>query len=407
MSIQGETMHKSTKSLALTAAAAVILAAAPALAADVKLGFLADVTGPIAGFAPGMVQAGNIVVDQVNAQGGILGGQKLVSVTADTGCSGDLGGPGADRVVNTEQVTAIFGAYCSGPTIAAANGAAIAGNVVMISPSATAPAVSELVDNDLVFRVVVPDSEQGTKGADLLLSMGIKSVAVTYVNGDYGKGLNDAFVAAYEAKGGTVAANVAHEDGKSDYRPEIGQLESAGADTLIIYGYENAGGGVMLDQAMESGFFTNYVGGDGMAGDALVKNHKGIDGMILTKAAPAAGPAFDAYSKIVSDAGLAPDATYASTSFDAVFLLALAIEKNGSAERTGVSAALREVANAPGETILPGEWQKAVELIEAGTDIDYQGASGTIEFDDRGDVPGAIEWFKIEGGAQVSQGLIP
>ncbi|MBU1174739.1 MAG: ABC transporter substrate-binding protein [Alphaproteobacteria bacterium] len=399
-------MHRMTKSLASTAAVAVLLAAAPALAADVKLGFLADVTGPIAGFAPGMVQAGNIAVDAINAQGGILGGQTLVSVMADTGCSGDLGGPGADRLVNTEKVTAIFGAYCSGPTIAAANGAAIAGNVVMISPSATAPAVSELADSDLVFRTVVPDSMQGTKGADLLLSKGIDTVAVTYINGDYGKGLADAFKEAYEAKGGTVSSYVAHEDGKSDYRPEIGQLESAGADALVIYGYENAGGGVILDQAMESGFFTTYVGGDGMAGDALVKNHKDIDGMILTKAAPAAGPAFDAYSAIVNAAGLAPDATYASTSFDAVFLLALAIEKAGSAERTGVSAALREVANEPGETILPGEWAKAVELIKAGTDINYQGASGVIEFDDLGDVPGAIEWFEIQGGAQVSQGLI-
>ncbi len=399
-------MHNLTKSFALTAAAAVALAAAPALADDVKMGFLADVTGPIAGFAPGMVQAGNIAIDEVNAQGGILDGQKLVSVMADTGCSGDLGGPGADRLVNTEKVTAIFGAYCSGPTIAAANGAAIAGNVVMISPSATAPAVSELDDNDLVFRTVVPDSMQGTKGAELLLGMGIKSVAVTYVNGDYGKGLADAFKEAYEGMGGTVASFVAHEDGKSDYRPEIGQLESAGAETLVIYGYENAGGGVILDQAMESGFFTTYFGGDGMAGDALIKNHKGIDGMILTKAAPAAGPAYDAYSALVSAQDLAPDATYASTSFDAAFLLALAIEKNGSADRVGVSAALREIANEPGETILPGEWSKAVELIKAGKDINYQGASGTIEFDKNGDVPGAIEWFKIEDGAQVSQGLI-
>ena len=399
-------MHIFKKSLASTAAAAVLLAAAPALAEDVTLGFLADVTGPIAGFAPGMVQAGNIVVDTVNAQGGILGGQKLVSVIADTGCSGDQGGPGADRMVNTEKVTAIFGAYCSGPTIAAANGAAIAGNVVMISPSATAPAVSELDDNDLVFRTVVPDSEQGVKGAELLLGKGIDNVAVTYTNNDYGKGLADAFVAAFEERGGTVASNVAHEDGKSDYRPEIGQLESTGADTLVIYGYENAGGGVILDQAMESGFFTQYAGGDGMAGDALVKNHKNIDGMILTKAAPAAGPAFDAYADIVTPAGLAPDATYASTSFDAAFLLALAIEKNGSADRTGLSTALREVANAPGEIILPGEWEKAVSLIADGTDINYQGASGVIEFDENGDVPGAIEWFMIEDGAQVSQGLI-
>jgi branched-chain amino acid transport system substrate-binding protein len=400
-------MKHSKTILRLAVAASVLGLAVPALADDVKLGFLADVTGPIAGFAPGMVQAANIALDNVNAQGGILDGQKIVSVVADTGCSGDLGGPGGDRLVNTEKVTAIFGAYCSGPTISAANGAAIPGNVVMLSPASTAPAVSELDDNDLVFRNVVPDSEQGVKAAQLLLGKGIKTVAVTYVNGDYGKGLADAFSAAFTAGGGTVAASVAHEDGKADYRPEIGQLEASGADTLVIYGYENAGGGVVLDQAIESGFFKQYVGGDGMAGDALVQNHKNIDGMILTKAAPAQGPAFDAYAKLVQADGLDPNSTYAANSYDDAFVLALAIEKNGNAGREGLSKALRDVATAPGEKILPGEWSKAVELIKAGTDIDYQGAAGDMEFDERGDVPGTIEWFTIEGGAVKDNGLIP
>jgi branched-chain amino acid transport system substrate-binding protein len=95
-----------------------------------------------------------------------------------------------------------------------------------------------------------------------------------------------------------------------------------------------------------------------------------------------------------------------TNSYDAVFLLALAIEKSGSADRDGISAALREIANAPGETILPGEWAKAKELIAAGTDINYEGASGSVEFDDVGDVAGAINYWIIEGGASVDKGLI-
>ena len=95
-----------------------------------------------------------------------------------------------------------------------------------------------------------------------------------------------------------------------------------------------------------------------------------------------------------------------TNSYDAVFLLALAIEKSGAADRAGISAALREVANAPGETILPGEWSKAVELIKAGTDINYEGASGPIEFDEAGDVAGGIDYFVIEGGKIVNKGQI-
>ena len=68
--------------------------------------------------------------------------------------------------------------------------------------------------------------------------------------------------------------------------------------------------------------------------------------------------------------------------------------------------ALREVASAPGEKILPGEWSKAVELIKAGTDIDYEGAGGALDFDAAGDVDGIIVELAVEGGAFVEKGLI-
>ena len=401
-------MLKLNKTLTLAVAATTLLVAAPAMAQEVKLGFLADVTGPIAGFAPGMVEAGNLAITNINEQGGVLDGQNLASVVADSACDGGTAGPAADRLVNAEQVVAIFGGYCSGSTIAGANGSAIPGNVVMVSPASTAPAVAELEDNDLVFRDVVPDSIQGVKAAELLLAQDITEVGLTYVNNDYGSGLAGAFEEAFTAGGGTVLANVAHEDGKADYRPEIGQIEAAGATTLVIYGYENAGGGAILNQAVEAGSFDLFVGGDGMAGDALVANRDAstLEGMILTQAAPAEGPAFDALVALTEAAGQDPNGTYVTNSYDAVFLLGLAIEKSGSADREGISAALREVANAPGETILPGEWSKAKELIAAGTDINYEGASGTVEFDDNGDVAGAINYYVIEGGEVVNKGLI-
>ncbi|MBF0679061.1 MAG: ABC transporter substrate-binding protein [Devosia sp.] len=401
-------MRNFKNTLTLAVAAATLGLAAPALAQEVKIGFLADVTGPIAGFAPGMVDAGNLAIANVNDQGGILDGLTLSSVLADSACDGGAAGPAADRLVNAENVVAIFGGYCSGATIAGANGSAIPGNVVMISPASTAPAVAELDDNDLVFRDVVPDSIQGVKAAELLIAQGVTEVGVTFVNNDYGSGLAGAFEEAFKAAGGTVLASVAHEDGKADYRPEIGQIEAAGATTLVIYGYENAGGGAILNQAVEAGSFDLFVGGDGMAGEALLASRNGADleGMILTQAAPAAGPAFDALVALTTAAGQDANGTYVTNSYDAVFLLALAIEKSGSADRDGISAALREVSNAPGETILPGEWSKAKELIAAGTDINYEGASGTVEFDDVGDVAGAINYFVVEGGAVVNKGLI-
>ena len=63
-------------------------------------------------------------------------------------------------------------------------------------------------------------------------------------------------------------------------------------------------------------------------------------------------------------------------------------------------------ASAPGDIILPGEWEKAVELIAAGEEINYEGASGSHEFDENGDVPGVVEEMAVEGGRFVSQGFL-
>ena len=85
---------------------------------------------------------------------------------------------------------------------------------------------------------------------------------------------------------------------------------------------------------------------------------------------------------------------------------ALAVEKAGSTDRVKVRDALREIANAPGEKILPGEWKKAKELLAAGKDIDYSGATGEMEFDANGDIPGVIGHFVVDGTGYKQVGLV-
>ncbi len=114
--------------------------------------------------------------------------------------------------------------------------------MVMISPSATSPALSTVEDNGLFFRTAPSDARQGQVMADILKDRGIKEVAVTYTNNDYGKGLADSFQPAFEATGGTVTINAAHEDGKADYSAEVGALASAGGEVLVVAGYVDQGG---------------------------------------------------------------------------------------------------------------------------------------------------------------------
>jgi branched-chain amino acid transport system substrate-binding protein len=396
-------MNKSKTLLGAAVAIAALAAAAPALAQDVKLGILGDITGPIESLAPPIVAGAQLAFDQVNAQGGLLGGQ-IVTVTGDSACDPSVAGPAADKLVNTDQVTGMVGAFCTGATIGAATTAGIPGNVVQISPSASAPALTTLEDNDLVFRTTPSDAFQGVKLADLLTSKGITDVALTYVNNDYGKGLADVFAAQFAKNGGTVSANIAHEDGKADYRAELGQLAGSGSQNLVVLAYISGSGLTILQQANESGNFTTYIGGDGMIGDAIAGANVG--NFIATRAGAYAGQSADVFTALATEAGLDPTGTYVPQAYDAGFLLALAVEKNGSADREGLSAALREVASAPGEKILPGEWTKAKELIAAGTDIDYEGAGGPLDFDEVGDVDGIIVEVAWENGAFVEKGPV-
>jgi branched-chain amino acid transport system substrate-binding protein len=399
---------KFTKLFTTAVAASVLVAAAPAFAEDVKLGFIGGFTGPIESLTPPIFNGAKLALQNINDQGGILGGGKLTIESADGACDATAAANAGDKLINTSQVTAVVGGLCTGETIGAFNGSGKPGNVVFVSPASSAPALTTLDDNDLVFRTTPSDALQGVKMASLLISKGIKDVVVTYVNNDYGKGLNDAFTTAYKADGGTIGADVAHEDNKADYRAELGQLAGGGSQNLVILAYANSSGHTLLQQAAEAGDFKAYVGGDGMVGDALTKgiDAKSIEGLIATRAGAATGAGTDAFGKLASDAKVDPTGTYVPQAYDATFLLSLAIEKNGNGKRDGLSKALRAISSGKGDVILPGEWTKAVAAIKAGKDIHYEGAGGKLEFDAHGDVDGIINFLVVKDGKFVDQGPI-
>jgi len=397
----------------LLAASATLLAVSAlplhsALGADaVKVGFLGGFTGPIESFAPGIFQGAKSAVAHINENGGVLGGE-MELVSGDSTCAdATAAANAADRLINSENVSAIVGPMCSGATISAANNAGIPAGVVLVSPSATSPAVSSVEDNDLLFRTVPSDSYQGESMAKLLLGKGIDNIAITYINNDYGKGFADSVSNGFASMGGTVAANEAHEEGKADYRAEIGSLASSGSDFLVVLAYANGSGQTIIRQALESGDFTRFAGGDGMPEQSLIDaiGAEGLEGMILTRAGSPEGQGKDNFTMMWKESGF-DESSYAPHAYDAAFLLALAMQKKGSADRAGMSEALRSVASAPGEVIYPGEWAKAVEILSAGGDVNYEGAAGNQDFNENGDVSGIIVEVNITGGDLVEVGPI-
>jgi branched-chain amino acid transport system substrate-binding protein len=374
----------------------------------VKLGFLGGFTGPIESFAPGIFQGAKSAADQISASGGLLGGKALELVTGDSTCTDvTAAANAADRLINSENLPAIVGPMCTPATISAANNAAIPGGVVIVSPSATSPAISDVDDSDLLFRTVPSDSYQGESMAKLLMAKGITTIAIAYINSDYGKGFADALANSYTALGGNVAAKVAYEDGKADYRAEIGSMASSGAEHLAVLGYANGAGQTIIRQSLESGDFANFIGGDGMPEQSLIDaiGAEALEGMIFTRSGSQEGQGKDNFAAISKEGGF-DDSAYAPHAYDATFLLALAMEKKGNAEREGMSEALRAVAGPPGMQVFPGEWDKALAALKQGEDINYEGAAGNQDFDEQGDVAGVIVEVNVQGGQLVEIGPI-
>ena len=385
--------------LALTSA---LIGTVPA-AADVKIGFLAGFTGPLKSLAPGMYKGAKLAVKQINSQGGTLDGQNIIVPSGDSTCSDITAAvDAATLLVQDEKVLAIVGPLCSGAAIAVYKNVTIPAGITAVSPSATSPAITSLDDGDLVFRTSPSDVYQGNIMARLLLSKGIRQIVITYVNNDWGKGISAELSKAFEAAGGKVSGNMAHEEGKTDYSDVIRSLSSPGVDTLVVLAYANGSGQTVLRQAVESGAFEQFVGGDGMASNTLIAaiGSDKLRGMIVTKPGAPDTTGARVFNKYAWADNLNPAGAFVGQSYDAAFLLALAIEKNGKAERAGISQALRAVATPPGEVILPGEWAKAKALIKAGKEIDYEGATGSLDFDVAGDVSGVI----IEMGVNVREG---
>ncbi len=386
--------------LATTATALMATGAfADGHAKDVKIGIILGFTGPIESITPMMADGAEVAMKEVSDSGMLLDGATVTPVRADSTCTDAAAATAAaERLVTSDGVKGIMGADCSGVTGAILANVALANGIVMVSPSATSPGLSTAEDNGLFFRTAPSDARQGVVMTEVLMDQGIKSVALTYTNNDYGKGLADAFQAAFEGAGGEVTISASHEDGKADYSAEVGALASAGGDRLVVAGYVDQGGSGIVRAALDTGAFDTFHFPDGMISAKLVENfgseidgssgqHPGTDSPGAARYTELVAGAFDATSP------------FSPESYDAAALIMLAMQAAGSMEPGDYKDKIMDVANAPGTEIFPGELGKALELIKAGEDIDYVGASA-VELIGPGESAGNYREVTYEGGEE-------
>ena len=385
----------------VAAACALLMAANTCAAEEIKLGVLFGFTGPIESLTPDIAAGAELAMSEVTESGALLDGSTVTGVRGDSTCVDSAAAiAAAERLITSDGVNAIVGADCSGVTGATLQNVARPNGIVMISPSATSPALSEAEDDGLFFRTAPSDARQGQLLAELVMERGFSSVAVTYVQADYGKGLADSFSSNFEAIGGTVTISVAHEDGKSDYAAEAASLDAAGGDALFVGGYLDQGGLGIIQASLDSGSFETFILPDGMQGDSLVANvGADLNGSFGTS------PGSDSDSKqtfvsLAEAAGVNGGGPYVAEAYDAASLILLAMQAAGSSASADLKDHIMDVANAPGEEILPGELAKGLEILSQGGDINYVGASD-VELIGPGESAGRYQIIEVQDGSRV------
>jgi ABC-type branched-subunit amino acid transport system substrate-binding protein len=371
---------------------------------DVAIGASYCLTGGLSDFGARFLTAINIAGENINGAGGLKGGGKYSYIVRDDGTNPQQAVNVDTDLVNNAKVPAILGHCSSGATIPA-SAVTVPAKVVMISPSGTSPRITTLQDNDYVFRTAPSDALQGVVLAKALFDKGYKSLAIIYRNDAYGGGLAQVTSDNFKKLGGTVTALAAYEDGTTDFSGVIAAASKDKPAAISIIAFEEAE--ALISQMVKAGV-TNFDGfTDGTKNQDLISrlvkviDPKLLEGKIGTGPGSKPSAGFDAYKKLYQ-AKLPGEEPFifSANAYDSAMLVALAALKvqqlgqpvNGE----NVRNQLRFVANPPGDLVTVNEWAKAKAAIDAGRDINYEGASGDVNFDAAGDVSGPVGIWSIK-----------
>lgn len=342
----------------------------------IKLGVAGPHSGDLAPYGIPAMRAAQLVVNQVNEQGGVLGRQVELFIQ-DEQCNPNIATNAATRLVS-DGVHVVMGHICSGATRAAL-GIYREARIPVMSPSATNPALTQSGEYPNFFRTIASDDMQARLAVEYALkNLEVSKVAILHDRGDYGRGFADYAKEALEELGGAeIVLFEGITPGAMDYSSIIQRIRRAGADTLIYGGYHPEAS-KLVSQMQRRRVDVNFLSADGVKDDTFIN----VAGS-AAEGAYATGPRDLSALELNQVALQAHRTTYGADpgaffyeGYAATQALLNAIEKAGSTEYDAIVNALRtEYADTP---------------------------VGRIKFDDRGDAEGVgFSVFKVVDGVFI------
>ena len=382
----------------------------------IKIGFIVSLTGDFASFGETMVNAARLAESEINEGGGVLG-KKIELKICDDGTTPD-GAKSCFDKLTSEGIKLIIGPTTSLATIKGICGGNIQScdpvkqkRVLIISPSATSPLITKIDDDGLIWRNAPSDELQGEVLAELargkiegLETMKVDKVSVIYRDDPYGAKLAEKFKDEFEKLGGTVLKFVKYaEDKETGFSSEIQEAYGSGnPDALVLITFTKDGVNLLKDLKSYieqnnkpkpklfgcDGNMSTSISGEKTITDLIKDNFVGT-----APSAPVGSEIYKAFSQKYNQKYGKPPEIYNDNVYDVVYILAMGIQAAGEPDADKVKEKLPQLT-AGGEKVKPvsagGNWKDIITKISQGVDIDYDGASGSNEFDDKGDVKSGV-----------------
>ena len=369
---------------AIIGAAAILLGGSVFAQDIVKIGHVGPTSGSIAHLGKDNENGARLAIEELNAKGVMIGGKKVkLELLAEDDAGDPKQGTAAAQKLVDSKVMGVIGHLNSGTSIPASKIYSDAG-IPQISPSATNPKFTRQ-GYKTTFRVVADDVHLGgTLGKYTVTTLKGKSIAVIDDRTAYGQGVADEFEKGVKAAGGKTVGREFTNDKATDFTAILTSLKAKKPDVIFIGGMD-AVAGPMLRQMKQLGIDAKFVGGDGICSGELPKLAAGTmaDGQVVCAEAGGIDPKDAAAVKSMEDfrakfkAKFNADVQiYAPYVYDAVNVMVAAMVKADSAD--------------------PAKY-----LPELAKTTDYKGVTGTISFDDKGDIKnGALTLYTYKGGAR-------